>query len=104
MSMPNNLFLFRHGESEGNVAPHCDGKSCINLISLIILEGQGNFCTCANREGNNSVPIRNAPGDLLLMRGPGFLASDIQPFHFVNNITVRRTSFGLRHIKKERRV
>lgn len=79
------------------VSAHRDGKSFINLIAIFVLEGTGRFCVCDNRQGSNPQLVRNEPGDLLLMRGPGFLGSDFQPFHFVDTISVRRTSFSLRH-------
>jgi len=86
--------------SELGISPHRDGKSCVNLISLIVLEGQGEFCLTLDREGSHPIPLRNEPRDLLLMRGPGFFHSDVQPFHFVRNVRTRRTTFAFRHRKK----
>jgi hypothetical protein len=79
------------------ISAHRDGVSFINIIAVFILEGKGDFMVCSDRDGNNSLPIRNEPGDLLLMRAPGFLGKDIQPFHHVNNITEKRTTLALRH-------
>ncbi|MCX6819861.1 MAG: hypothetical protein NT019_01030 [Candidatus Adlerbacteria bacterium] len=79
------------------VEPHYDGVSVINLIALLVLEGNGQFCTCEDRAGTITHPIRNEPGDLLLMRGPGFLGSPQQVLHRINNITVKRTVVVCRH-------
>ncbi len=81
------------------ISAHRDGASFINLIAILVLEGQGRFCICDDREGSNPVSLRNEPGDLILMRGPGFRGSDIQPFHFVDKVETRRTTFSLRHKK-----
>ncbi|MEI6864065.1 MAG: hypothetical protein WCK46_01700 [Candidatus Adlerbacteria bacterium] len=79
------------------VEPHYDGVSVINLIALLVLEGNGQFCTCEDRVGTITHPIRNEPGDLLLMRGPGFLGSPQQVLHRINNIAVKRTVVVFRH-------
>lgn len=81
----------------GGISPHRDVKRSENLIAVMILEGSGSFCTCSDRKGSNSILHVNNPGDLLLMRGPGFMGSDDgRPFHFVENITSKRSSLALR--------
>ena len=69
-------------------------------MCVFVLEGMGRFCLCDDRDGKNSRAVRNDPGDLILMRAPGFAGADIQPFHFVDRIVRRRTSFALRQKKK----
>ncbi|HYD93343.1 MAG TPA: hypothetical protein VEB18_02720 [Candidatus Paceibacterota bacterium] len=78
------------------ITPHRDGKSYINLVALVVLEGVARFCICEDRDGSNPVPISHEPGSLLLMRAPGFLGRDLQPMHFIDRITERRTTVGLR--------
>lgn len=97
----SNLVAQRYEVGPIGVSAHRDGRSFINLIAIFVLEGTGRFCACDDREGSNSRLIRNEPGDLLLMRGTGFLGSDFQPFHFVDNISERRTSFSLRQKKRD---
>jgi hypothetical protein len=92
----NDLVVQRYQPGPLGIAPHRDSKSCINLVALLVLEGNGRFCFCYDREGTNAKPQRNQPGDLLLMRGPGFLGEDIQPFHFVDQVSEQRTTFALR--------
>jgi hypothetical protein len=86
----------RYPPSPIGISPHRDGKSYVNLIAIIVLEGKGRFCFCDDREGLNTRPVRNDAGDLILMRAVGFLGADIQPFHFVDQITEQRTSFTMR--------
>jgi hypothetical protein len=85
----------------GGIAPHRDGKSFINLVAVLILEGEGNFQFCDDDSGANPRLIKNEPGDLILMRGVGFCARDHQPHHFVDGIRSRRTTFGMRQRLKE---
>ncbi len=92
----NELVAQRYNITPEGISAHRDFKSSINLIALFVLEGKGRFCVCESRAGENPRTIRNRPGDLVLMRGPGFLASDIRPFHFVDRIISRRTIFVLR--------
>jgi len=93
----NDWVVQRYQPTHLGISPHRDMSTCVNIIALLVLEGKGRFGICANREGADIRPIRNEPGDLLLMRGPGFLGAHIRPFHFVDQIEVRRSSFALRH-------
>lgn len=95
----NEIVVHRYPPGPLGISPHRDGESVINLVALLVLEGEGRFCYCDDRPGNNPRPCRNEPGDLLLMRAPGFLGEDIQPFHFVDTITAQRTTFALRQRK-----
>jgi hypothetical protein len=95
----NDLVVQRYSRHELGISAHRDNKNYINLIALIVLEGGGRFCFCKDRSGLDAVSMRNRPGDLLLMRGPGFMGEDIRPFHFVDRITERRTTFALRQSK-----
>jgi hypothetical protein len=45
------------------------------------------------------VDLPNAPGDLILLRAPGFMGSDVRPFHGVAEIAEQRTTFALRQQK-----
>ncbi len=91
-----DLVVQRYPAGPVGISPHRDGKGYINLIAVFVLEGEGRFCFCDDREGTDPRAIVHEPGDLILMRGAGFLGSDIQPFHFVDKITKRRTTFALR--------
>ncbi len=95
----NEMRIQRYEPSSLGIGIHRDGKSFVNLIAVLVLEGKGDFCVCVDRELNGIRSLRNEPGDLILMRGPGFFKSTVQPFHLVRNITERRTTLGLRQKK-----
>lgn len=81
------------------ISPHLDGETRINIIAILVLEGEGRFCLCDDEQGTNCRAVHSQPLDLILMRGPGFMGGgdDIQPYHFLDRIIVRRTTFALRH-------
>ena len=91
-----DLVVQRYPKGDTGISPHRDGKSFINLIAVLVLEGEGSFRFCEDRSGTNPRLIRNEPGDLIVMRGVGFCGTAHQPFHFVDNIRTRRTTFGMR--------
>jgi hypothetical protein len=93
----NNIVAQRYMPNSAGIQPHRDGPRFINLIALIVLEGEGRFGICEDNDGGGMIPISNEPGSLLLMRGFGFLDSQEQPIHCVDRIKERRTTFGLRH-------
>ncbi|MBI5004385.1 hypothetical protein HZC00_04825 [Candidatus Kaiserbacteria bacterium] len=83
-----------------SISPHRDHKECINVIAVFVLEGEASFCVCKERSGADPEVISSRPGDLILMRGYGFLGLP-RPFHFVDNVKQgTRISFGLRHLMK----
>lgn len=92
----NEVIAQTYEPCEVGISPHKDGKSRINLIAILVLEGHGRFCLCDDRAGSNPCAIENKPGDLVLMRAPGFAGSLEQPFHFLDRITSKRTTMGLR--------
>lgn len=92
----SDIAVQRYPPGQVGISAHRDGKSFINLVAVIVLEGRSRFCFCDNRAGLNTRPIHNEAGSLILMRAVGFLGKDIQPFHFVDQITEQRTTFALR--------
>jgi hypothetical protein len=93
----NDLVAQRYEPVEWGITPHRDGESKRNIIAILVLEGDGTFCICDDRAGTNPRELPAKPGDLILMRGPGFCGENVMPFHFLRDITKRRTTFGLRH-------
>jgi len=85
------------------ISPHLDHKNCINLIAVYVLKGKAPFYVCKDRTGADAIEIGSNPGDLILMRGTGFLNSDFRPFHFVGKVAEERMTFGMRQTvdKKE---
>jgi hypothetical protein len=93
----NSIVLQRYEEGSIGITPHKDGLSYINLVCVFVIGGQGSFYVCSDRSGNNSIEIDASPGNVILMRAPGFLGSeDERPFHYVTDIREPRYTFGLR--------
>lgn len=92
----NDLMLQRYGVGEVGITPHRDRTAYRNLVCLFILEGQGRFYLCNDRQGRGAREIPHQAGDVVLMRAPGFQGSVERPFHFVRDIQAPRYVFGLR--------
>ncbi len=92
----NDLILQRYACGSRGITPHRDHLRYRGLVALLILAGNGRFCLCEDRRGTAAREIDAGPGDLLLMRAPGLAESPTRPFHFLDRITARRLSLGLR--------
>lgn len=92
----NDLSLQRYEVGSLGISPHLDSKTSINLICVFTLVGHCRFCICEDRDRTNPVELNAAPGNVILLRAPGFCQSDKRPFHFVTDIEGPRISFGLR--------
>ena len=93
----NDRLLQRYHPGSAGITPHRDRVGYRNLVCLFVLCGAGRFCLCEDRAGSGAREIPAAPGDVLLMRAPGFLGEPLQPFHFVDRITSPRYVYGVRH-------
>ena len=49
------------------------------------------------RSGRGAREVPCPPGDLLLMRAPGFAGRRDRPFHYLSDVTQARLTLGLRH-------
>ena len=93
----NSMVLQRYEEGAIGITPHKDGLSYINLVCVFVIGGQGSFYVCSDRSGKDSIEIDASPGNVILMRAPGFLGSeDLRPFHYVTDVRESRYTFGLR--------
>jgi hypothetical protein len=95
----NEMMLNRYEAGSLGITPHRDHASYRNLVALFVLEGEGRFHVAADRSGRSARPVPAPPGHVILMRAPGFSVPEgvpDRPFHFVTDITSRRTVFGLR--------
>lgn len=92
----NEMMLTRYEPGWLGITPHRDHVSYVNLVALVVLEGEGRFCVDADRSGDGARAVDGTPGNVILMRASGFLGATLRPFHFVTDIRARRTVFGLR--------
>ncbi len=90
------LSIQKYPAGSVGITPHRDGRSFVNLICVFMIGGQAEFALCDDRSGHNPTHLDTTPGNVIILRAPGFYASDFQPFHFVNNVTEERYVFGLR--------
>lgn len=81
----------------GGMSPHRDHIRYAGLVAIVMLAGAGRFLVCDDRAGANERAIPMGPGDLLLMRAPGFQGRGDRPFHAVRDIIEDRYILGLRH-------
>jgi hypothetical protein len=79
------------------ITPHRDFSDRLNLVCVLVLEGHGRFGLCDDRAGTNPRHIRGEPGDLIIMRAPGFLNSNERPMHFLDRIETERFALGMRN-------
>lgn len=92
----NDISLQKYDLNSLGITPHRDGKSRINIVCVLNLIGKAEFALCDDRGGLNPRFLDTKPGNMIILRAPGFFHSTYQPFHFVRNITEERIVFGLR--------
>ena len=93
----NDHIVQRYPAGCAGMSPHRDHVRYTGLVAIVMLGGAGRFLVCDDRAGANEREIPCAPGDLLLMRAPGFQDRNDRPFHAVRDITEDRYILGLRH-------
>lgn len=93
----NDHMLQRYKVGELGISPHRDRTAYRHLICLFVIAGYGRFYVCDDRTGAGAREIANAPGDVIIMRAPGFERSHERPFHYLADIRSTRYVFGLRH-------
>ncbi len=81
------------------IGAHRDGQSYINLVALLVLEGEDGLHSCDDEDGSNPVLVPNKAGDLILMRGSNFEGIDQGHYHLVKDIRERRIVLAFRQKK-----
>ena len=96
--VPNEIGVTRYQPGSLGITPHLDGKWYRRLVVVVTVYGRSRFALCRNREGEVLASWRPGPGDLVLMRGPGFGGvRDGRPFHLAEGPTRgSRCSLGVR--------
>ena len=93
----NDLIVQNYPPGCQGITPHRDHVRYRIIVAIFLLSGDGNFCTCDDRSGTGAKTIPAVPGDLLLMSAPGLVEEESGPLHFVNGVTRRRRTIGLRY-------
>lgn len=93
----NDIILQRYQPGCLGITPHRDHIKYTGLVAIVVVAGDGRFCICADRQGRDVIEIAAPRGHLILMRAPGFDDRHQRPFHFLDQVTERRYSFGMRH-------
>ena len=96
---PNEVGITHYVEGSIGITPHLDGKWYRRLVVVATIYGRAPFAICASRDPDDVVERwTSAPGDLVLMRGPGLGGTrDGRPFHLVGTPEEgERLSLGIR--------
>jgi len=92
----NDLIVQRYAAGSAGISEHRDHIRYVGLIAIVVLSGAGRFHVSADRTGRGAREVPAPPGQLLLMRAPGFNGRNDRPFHGVRDITAERYILGLR--------
>lgn len=92
----NSTTLTRYPKGSIGISPHRDPFRYKNLICIFILGGKGKFYLCTDRSGKDALELDASPGNIILLRCPGFKGINKRPFHFLSDIEETRYSFILR--------
>jgi hypothetical protein len=79
---PNEIGVTRYRPGSLGITPHLDGRWYRRLVAVVTVYGRSRFALCRNREGAVVAEWHPGPGDLVLMRAPGFGGiRNGRPFH-----------------------
>jgi dihydroneopterin aldolase len=92
----NEMSLQLYEKGSMGITPHMDQASRINLVCVFVLTGQARFALCDDRSGANPRDLDTSPGNVIIIRAPGFMGTTVRPMHFLSDVTERRIVFGLR--------
>lgn len=83
-----NLQRYEYIETDSHFAipPHVDYKACVEVIAVLLLEGDSQFYVAEDRECNGERYVNAMPLDIILMRGYGFQGIDNRPVHYIKKI------------------
>lgn len=97
----NEYVLQCYEKDSIGITPHLDFAQNVNMICIFILTGKARFALCDDRQKTNARDLDTTPGNVILMRGPGFMGSSFRPFHFVSDITERRVVCAIRQTDRK---
>jgi hypothetical protein len=96
---PNEVGITHYVQGSIGITPHLDGKWYRRLVVVATIYGRAPFAVCGSRDPDDVIERwLAAPGDLVLMRGPGLGGvEDGRPFHLVGTPEGgERLSLGIR--------
>lgn len=95
---PNEVTLMAYPDGDSGISPHRDERRFGLLVAVFSLLGRGWLEITADREGRQILAtFACAPGDLVLLRAPGFDGqADGRPLHRVRTADGGRLSLTLR--------
>jgi hypothetical protein len=94
----NEMVLQKYERGPIGITPHRDHVTYVNLVCIFNLAGRARFGIASDRSGRGARFLDAVPGNVILMRAPGFKGARRRPFHFVSDIDETRYVFGLRQI------
>jgi hypothetical protein len=96
----NEAVVQRYAPCACGISAHRDHVRYINLVGILVIEGEGDFFVCGDRQGHDARRIPAPPGSFLLMRAPGFDVSRYRPFHMLGEVRRERLIVGYRQDTK----
>jgi hypothetical protein len=90
----NFMELIGYQEGSDGLSPHVD--SDINMTFIFMLGGIGHFYLCDDRAGRNPREIDTTPGNVIIMKGLGFLDTKGSQYHYTGGIESERYVLSLR--------
>lgn len=91
-----HVALQKYDAGSIGITPHRDEKKYGLVIAIVPLIGKGDLSICDDRAGNNPKKQDTTPGNLILLRAPGYAGMHVRPMHVVNNILEERIILGVR--------
>lgn len=95
----NTIYLLRYCKGSIGITPHIDSPAYINLMLGVNLTEGGCFCICEDEHKKNPKELKTTPGNVILMRAPGFLPNDGKQFHYLDGVCKERYSLWIRQSK-----
>lgn len=91
-----HVALQKYEQGSFGITPHRDEKKYGIAICIIPLTGTGELAMCDDRAGNNKKVLDTTPGNLVMLRAPGYANMHVRPMHVVSDIAEERIVLGVR--------
>jgi hypothetical protein len=91
-----HLLLQRYDPGSFGITAHQDFAKSRNLVCNFNLSGRAKFYIYTDAARTRCHQLETRPGNVIIMRAPGYRNSDIRPVHFVTDVKGPRYSLGIR--------